>query len=194
MNKLQPFFDYVARFIELNTEEIESISNYLKVEKKKAGTILLREGQTARVSYFNLKGCVRQFYLVEGNEKSTAFYLESQFISSMRSFVNKSPADHYLECLEDCILIPITNSIEKELLDTFPKMERFARLVLEEELGNYQVMLSNQIFLNPEERYLELTKNHKALLQRVSLKHLATFLGISPESLSRIRKRIAKRN
>lgn len=194
MQELQAFFDYIAQYIELNDAETEAIAKHLSVEKKKAGTVLLREGQKARVSYFNLKGCVRQFYLVDGTEKTTAFYLESQFISSMRSFIHGTPSDHYLECLEDCELVPISSGLESELLESFPKMERFARMVLEEELGNYQAMLSNQISLKPEERYLELAENRKDLLQRVSLKHLATYLGLSPESLSRIRKRIAKRN
>ncbi len=148
----------------------------------------------SQTSYFILKGCVRLFYIVDGEEKSTFFYTEEMFITSFKSFTEMIPANHYLECIEDCSLVLIHFATEKRLLSKFPKLEVFARIHLERELANYQDMLSNYILLNPEKRYLKLIKNSPHLLQRVPLYQIASYIGVKPESLSRIRNRITKNN
>jgi CRP-like cAMP-binding protein len=183
----------MSKFIQLDEKEIEAISSQIHIKNFKAGDVLLKEGNISKVSYFNLKGCVRLYYLIDGEEKTTFFYTENRFISSIRSFTTNTPADHYLECIEDCVLAPIPYDIEKELLINFPKLETFARIILEQELANYQEMLSAYIMSNPEQRYQRILKNNPDLLQRVPLYHLASYLGIKAESLSRIRKRISKK-
>ncbi len=146
----------------------------------------------SQTSFFNLKGCVRLYYLIDGEEKTTFFYTENKFITSIRSFTQKEPSNHYLECIEDCTLTLIPYDVEKKLLEKFPKLESFARLILEQELGNYQDMLSTYIVSNPEQRYLNLLKNNSQLLQRVPLFQLASYIGVKAESLSRIRNRVTK--
>jgi CRP-like cAMP-binding protein len=111
----------------------------------------------------------------------------------MRSFTTNTPADHYLECIEDCVLALIPFELEKALLTKFPKLETFARISLEQEVANYQEMLSAYIISNPEQRYQRLLTNNPDLLQRVPLYHLASYLGVKAESLSRIRRRISKK-
>jgi len=183
---------YISKFVLLEEEEIEVISSLIEIKTYKKGHILLREGMISQTSYFNIKGCVRLFYLIDGEEKTTFFYTENKFITSIRSFINKEPSNHYLECIEDCTLALIPYDIEKKLLTEFPKLESFARIILEQELGNYQEMLSSYILSNPEQRYLNLLKNSPELLQRVPLFQLASYIGVKAESLSRIRNRIAK--
>lgn len=187
-----PLIEHILKFIQLDEKEIEVISSKIAIKHYKTGDVLLKEGNISRVSYFILKGCIRRYHLVDGEEKTTFFYTENSFVSSIRSFTTNSPANHYLECIEDCTLALIPYDIEKELLKTFPKLETFARISLEQELANYQEMLSAYIISNPEQRYLRLLKNNPDLLQRVPLYHLASYIGIKAESLSRIRKRIRK--
>lgn len=184
---------YISEFVKLDKKEIDAISSQIQVKAYEKGAILLKEGMIARVSYFNLKGCVRLYYLIDGEEKTTFFYTENQFITSIRSFTTNTPANHYLECVEDCILAIIPYEIEKKLLESFPKLEAFARINLENELANYQEMLSTYVMANPEQRYLNLLKKSPDLLQRVPLYQLASYIGVKAESLSRIRNRISKK-
>ncbi|BDS10388.1 Crp/Fnr family transcriptional regulator [Aureispira anguillae] len=183
--------DYISNFVDLDEREISAIKEGIPIKNFKKGTILLREGQVSKMAFFNLKGCVRSYGLFNGEEKTTFFYLENRFITSMRSFTQQVPAAHYLECIEDCTLGLLSYDTEKRLLQTFPKFEFLSRLLLEEELGNYQEMLSSYIMTNPERRYLNLIQNHPELKERIPQYHLATYLGITPESLSRIRKRLS---
>lgn len=184
---------YISKFIQLNKEEIKAISSQIQIRNYKSGDVLLREGNVSRVSYFNLKGCVRLYYIVDGEEKTTFFYTEEKFITSLRSLTEGIPSNHYLECIEDCTLALIPYETEKQLLIKFPNLEVFVRINLEQELANYQEMLSTYILSNPEQRYLNLLQNFPTLLQRVPLYQLASYIGVKAESLSRIRSRITKR-
>ena len=185
--------DYISQYVELTEKEIEEILSTISIKSYQAGDILLKEGMISKTSYFNLKGCVRLFYLIDGEEKTTFFYTENQFITSIRSFTENIPANHYLECVEECFLVLIPYETEKELLQKFPKLETFARILLEQELANYQDMLSTFIISNPEQRYLNLLQTNPDLLKRVPLYQLASYIGVKAESLSRIRNRIRKR-
>ena len=189
---IHKLIEHISSFIRLDQEAIEVISSLIQIKAYEKGELLLKEGAISDVSYFNLEGCVRLYYLVDGEEKTTFFYTENQFITSMRSFTKKEPSNHYLECIENCCLALVPYHIEQDLLAKFPKLESFARIVLEQELGNYQEMLSSYIISSPEKRYLNLMKNQPTLLQRVPLYQLASYIGVKPESLSRIRKRITQ--
>jgi CRP-like cAMP-binding protein len=188
-----PLIEYISQFIQLNKEETKAISSQIQIRNFKTGDVLLKEGSISKVSYFNLKGCVRLYYIVNGEEKTTFFYTEEKFITSLRSLTEGIPSNHYLECIEDCTLALIPYETEKQLLRKFPKLEAFARIHLEQELANYQEMLSSYILSNPEQRYLNLLQNSPSLLQRVPLYQLASYIGVKAESLSRIRNRITKK-
>ena len=187
------FLEYISNFVQLDPQETQAISSLIQIKKFKKGEILLKEGMISRTSYFNLKGCVRMYYNLKEGEKTTFFYTENQFILSMSSFTHGTPSNHFLECTEESQLAIIPYDIEMELLKRFPKIQTFTKAVLEKELGNYQEMLSAYIISSPEQRYLNLLKNNPTLLQRVPLFQLATFIGVQPESLSRLRNRLAKR-
>ena len=187
------FLDYISNFVQLDPQEAQAISSLIQIKKFKKGEILLKEGMISRTSYFNLKGCVRMYYNLKEGEKTTFFYTENQFILSMSSFTHGTPSNHFLECTEESHLAIIPYDLEIELLKRFPKIQTFTKAVLEKELGNYQEMLSAYIISSPEQRYLNVLKNNPTLLQRVPLFQLATFIGVQPESLSRLRNRLAKR-
>lgn len=185
---------YISQFVELNTVEKEEIAKFIEIKTFKKGHLLLKEGMVSHTSYFNLEGCVRMFYKINDEEKTTHFYTENQFIVSFKSFTQRKPSDHYLECVETCALALIPYDIEKRLLHRFSKLETFSRIALEQELGNYQEMLANYITSTPEQRYLNLLKQNQDLIQRVPLFQLASYIGVKAESLSRIRSRLSKKN
>jgi len=174
----------------LRKEVVDALVDTIQIRTYEAGDILLRAGQIAVECYHNLQGCVRQYYLVDGEEVTTFFYTEGQNIGSYASTTRREPARHYLTCVEETALAVLTPKQENELYRKFPRLESLARAGMEEQLGDYQEMLANYITTTPEERYLDLMENRPELLNRVPQYQLASYIGVKPESLSRIRRRI----
>lgn len=171
-------------------EEIEVAMSLIAIASFKKGEILLRAGEFCTKGYAVVSGCVRQYYVVDGEEKTTFFYTEGQSIFSPNTTTKSVPVKYYLSCVEETTLSIMTLENQLELYKKFPVLESMSRKALQEELHNYQEMLSAYITTNPEERYLNLLKYRPELLNRVPQYQLASYLGVTPESLSRIRKRI----
>ncbi|MBL6447949.1 Crp/Fnr family transcriptional regulator [Fulvivirga sp. 29W222] len=176
--------------VSLTEEELQAISAAIEIRAYKAGTILLEAGEIATECYLNLKGCVRQYYFIDGEEKTTFFYTEDQPIASFASATKKMPSTHYLSCVEDTVLSVMSFEKEEKLYKKYPRFESLCRIGVEEQLGDYQEILAKYITSSPEERYLNLLETRPDLLNRVPQYQLASYLGVKPESLSRIRKRI----
>lgn len=185
--------DCVEECIPMTLAEKETLNELITIRVFKKGTLILREGQISTNCYSILNGCIRQYYLIDGVERTTFFYTEGQSIYALRGSSENTPANHYLACVEDTALTIMTREAERELFRRFPRFEFLSRRALEEELGNYQQMLANYIIKSPEERYLHLLENRPGLLDRVPHYHLASYLGVKPESLSRIRRRIMRK-
>ncbi|QQX75274.1 MULTISPECIES: Crp/Fnr family transcriptional regulator [Aequorivita] len=183
----------ISRYLELTNEEASAFAECIPIKSFKKGDILLREGQVCRDSYFVIEGCVRKYYIIDGDERTTAFYVEDESIASLQSYTNKTPANHYFECVEDCRLAVLNYEKEQELFKRVPKYEALCRMSMEDDFGEQQEALAKFITSSPEERYKNLLETRPDLIQRVPQYHLASYLGVKPESLSRIRKRIAKK-
>jgi len=189
----QMILDYLARFTKLTKEEEEIILNNIHLKEVKKGTHLLKEGQFAELSFFVFKGCIRQYYLKDGEERTTNFFLEGDTISVSFPSGNPSPSKFYLQSLEDCVLSIGDETVENEMFEQHPKFETICRIATESKLADTNEEMSNFIINSPEERYLNLLETRPELLNRVPQYQLASYLGMKPESLSRIRKRILKR-
>jgi Cyclic nucleotide-binding domain len=122
----QQIIKYVSQFVQLSPVEIQAIIENLYVRTFKKGATLLREGQYSPLCYFILKGCVRKYYLVDGEEKTTHFYTEGEPISSYQGTFKRAPAKFYLSCVEDTIVSVGIPEDEKAFLQKFPKLKRFA--------------------------------------------------------------------
>jgi len=177
----------------LSAEEAQAMDELVPIRTFAKGTVLLEAGAVATASYYAIKGCVRLYYMVDGDERTTAFYTEGQSIASLHSFVNQVPANHYLACVEESTLAVWSYTGEKELFRRFPRLESFCRVSLENDFGQHQELLASFIIKTPEERYTELMATRPDLLQRVPQYLLASYLGVKPESLSRIRKRMLRK-
>ena len=181
---------FITKFNTFNQDEIRAIVENTQVEFFKKGTIILKEDEICTKCYFVLSGCVRQYQLVDGEEKTTAFFTEEQAAILYSSYLKKSPSKYYLSCVEDCILTTGTREQEQKLHKQYPKLEYLVHTLMPKDFSKIQERLSSIINHSPEDRYLELIKNQPELINRVPLHQLASYIGVTPESFSRIRKRI----
>lgn len=181
---------YLSQFARLSEAEAVAIVESVTVQAFKKGDFLLKEGQITDLCCFVIKGCVRQYYLIDGEEKTTNFYTEGQPVPPHEGSVNQMPAKFYLSCVEDSVVTTGSKVSEEAFFENFPKLFATSNTALEAQWVKQQEQLSNFIIHSPEERYLHLLETRPDLLDRVPHYQIASYLGIKPESLSRIRKRI----
>jgi CRP-like cAMP-binding protein len=181
---------FLSQFTNLTDEESATILEELNVRSFKKGTVLLREGQIPKLSYFVLKGYVRQYIIVNGEEKTTDFFTEGQPVS-VQEGLNKQGSKYFLVCGEEAVMtVGRISDYEEEEFQINPKFEKVCRLIAEQKSYNYKELLELYMVNSPEERYLNFIRVRPDLADRVPQYQIASFLGIKPESLSRIRKRI----
>ncbi|MBO1513649.1 Crp/Fnr family transcriptional regulator [Metabacillus bambusae] len=184
---------YMTKFTSLSEEEQQKISEELLIEEYKKGTILLRQGDVPTKCYFVLKGCVRQYFIDElGKEITSNFYTEEQAIASFNHHKQDKSSKYFLTCLEDSILVVGDIDKEKDMYNKYSQLESMTRKMIEINLGEVQDDYALFINYSPEERYKALLMKRANLVDRVPQHQLASYLGITPESLSRIKKRIFK--
>ena len=186
-------FDFISKYVTLTDEEKNAILSLNIFHSFKKGTILLREGQKSKDSYFVLKGCIRTYYMVDGEEKTTAFYTEMEALSPP-CVTSKTPSAYYISCTEDALLTVSTADMEVEVNRKFPKFETVCRLLSEELLAQQRIDFDEFKTSSPEQRYQNLLQKRPDLIQRVPQHQLASYLGIKPQSLSRLRARIVEKN
>ncbi|WAC11485.1 Crp/Fnr family transcriptional regulator [Dyadobacter pollutisoli] len=186
-------FDFISKYISLTEDEKNIIISLNTFRTIKKGTILLREGQHSNEAYFVLKGCIRSYYMIDGVEKTTAFYTEMEALTPP-CVINKAPSEYYISCIEDSIITISTPEMEVEIFNKFPKFESMCRILSEELLAKQQINFDEFKTSSPEQRYLNLLQSRPDLIQRVPQHQLASYLGIKPESLSRLRARITEKS
>ena len=182
--------NYFNSYTTLTQEEEDGIKESMDIRYFKKGDVLLKENDISETCYFIIKGCVRQYSFIDGEEKTTAFYTEKQSVFFQESCTNRKPTGFYLACTEDCIMAVGNEEKEMELYNRFPRFAIIAKQILEQEFSKQQKLLASFMTDSPEQRYLNLLKHQPSLVQRVPQYQIASYIGIKPESLSRIRKRL----
>lgn len=158
----------------------------------KKGSILLKEGQKTRENIFVLKGMIRVYYVIQGEEKTTAFYAEMEGLTPA-CVVSNTPSDCYISCVEDCVLLVSNVDTSEEVNRRFPKFDVMCRVFSDELLAKERLDFDAFKTSTPEQRYLNLLHKRPDLVRRVPQHQLASFLGITPQSLSRMRARIVEK-
>lgn len=185
-------FDFISKYITLTEDEKNALVSLDIFHSVKKGTTLLKEGQESKESYFVLKGCIRTYYVLDGEEKTTAFYTEMEVLTPP-CVISKTPSEYYVSCVEDSILTISNSDMEGEVNSKFPKFETLCRILSEELLAKQRIDFDAFKTSSPEQRYLNLLQSRPDLVQRVPQHQLASFLGIKPQSLSRLRARITEK-
>ncbi len=167
----------------------EQVGGMFQEKEIAAKTILLREGEISQNIYFIRKGCLRIWFNNDGKDISFQFFFEGQAVSSFESFFSRQPSMFSLESLEACSLIVISRSDFDSLLQHLPELKDGFITILTQRLSNYAGLFLSRIKDNPQKRYRELIKNYPEIIRRVPQHYIASYLGITPISLSRIRNK-----
>jgi len=181
------------QFTDFNDSELEIIMPYFENKEFKKKTILLNVGTVSNEVFYIINGCIRLYCEKGGEELSTYFFTENMFAGSYDSFLSRKPSKVAIETLEECEVLILTHESQENLYKVFPKMNEFIRKAIELRFVLLHDLFISYLLNSPEERYLTLLKERPELLQRIPQRQIASFLGITPVSLSRIRNRIAKK-
>ncbi|MFK7971253.1 MAG: Crp/Fnr family transcriptional regulator [Bacteroidia bacterium] len=178
----------VSKFGMLSEAEIELIIDKTIVDFFSKDTVLLKEGQVPTKCYMVIEGCVREYIIKDGEEKSTAFFFEGDtFTPHVR---DGKPSRHYWECMEDCVLTISDKGFEESIRNAIPRLESVFQEIAIEKINRGREEWTQFVTSSPEERYLNVLETKPYLLNRIPLRHVASYLGMKPQSLSRIRKRL----
>ncbi|MGY6743580.1 MAG: Crp/Fnr family transcriptional regulator [Cecembia sp.] len=179
-------FDYLP----LSDEQWEVFKQGFKIRKYRKGDFILNEGEIERFLSIVITGCTRHYVMVKEEEKSFDFSFQHEFNCSYSSFIQQEPSRFFIQALEDCVLASIHYDFLQQLYHHYPESNKFGRTAVEQ---YYIWREQREISLmtdSAQERYLRLMEKYPIYLEQVPLKHLASYLNIKPESLSRIRKKL----
>lgn len=177
----------IAEFGTLSHETINDIKKVAKIRDVHKDDILVREGEYSYELYFIAKGGARAYYLKNGRNITDWFAFENDFISSIVSFFLSVPSQHYIEVLEDSTLMVLQLKDIEELCDKYHDFERLARMSITKTMLQLQQRIVNLQFKTSKERYDGLLEKFPQIELRAPLGHIASYLGITQETLSRIR-------
>jgi CRP-like cAMP-binding protein len=181
------------KYVVFNEAEWIVFSQHLNLIALKKKKHFAESGKVCNNIGFIVSGSVRYYNIKDGEEITGYFSFENEFVSSYKSYLTQQPSINYIQALEDTRLITISHKNMQQMLANpmlAYKMERFGRLVAESYLICYEDRMTSFITKTPEERYLDLLSTGRDILQRMPQHYIAHFLGITPVSLSRIRRRI----
>ena len=180
---------YLHERITLSEEQFELIFSLFKLRKVQRNEILFNKGQICKHFYFVNKGCIRMFYVhPNGTEITRYFAFEKNFGTAFASFITQKPSLEYIQAVEKSELLSIFRNDFYQILETIPLFEKIYRHILEASHENNSQRIESLLGKNAKERYVSLMKQNPGMTERISNKLVASYLGISPETLSRIKR------
>ena len=186
---------YVLKTVCLSAAELEYFNSILQYKVIPKKTMLLQAGNICNFEAYVIKGCIREYYIdSNGAEVTLQFAVEDWWVSDITSFQDQKVSNMYIETLEDCELLMLSRESKEQLLAEVPKLERMFRLMIQRHLSVIQSRLFKTITHTGMEKYLEFIKRYPTIPQRVPQHYIASYLGMSPEFLSKLRTRHLKNN
>jgi CRP/FNR family transcriptional regulator len=183
-----PLITHIQKFVTLTNEEQELVVNYLKFEELSKKKYLLSEGDICNAQYFVVEGCVRMYFIKEsGVEQIVQFGIDNWWISDYTSFTIHSPSQFYIQAVQRSKVIVLTQTRQDELLDKLPKLEKYFRRIYQRAYAAAQTRLIFFTDLSGEEKYHHFASRFPDFVQRIPQYMLASYLGITPEFLSKVR-------
>ncbi len=188
---LDKFKIQIRKITDFSEDECSMFIPYLNKKVLKKGDYLLQEGQKVDEISFVAKGVLRFYYIADGKEINNHFFLENDYAVSYLDFLKGTPSRYYIQALEDCELLSFNAVSLQKAYDQSKNWERFGRIVAESVYAMATNRFESFLFLSAKERYLQMLKDYPRFIRSIPLYHLASYLGIERESLSRIRKELS---
>ena len=185
---------YVSKCIHLNPTEFEMLRSVMRPQHFPAKSYLLREGEICRFEAFVTNGCLRKYCIDEGgHEVNLQFAPEEWWISDLTSFTEETPSKLFIQAMEDSEVLMINHADKEDMFRKIPALERMFRLMLQRSHATMQERFVSILTQPAEERYLDFLNKYPGIMNRVAQHHIASYLGMTPEFLSKVRKRVATR-
>jgi len=181
----------LAMHVSLDKDEADHVQSALQYKIIRKNSLVLKSGDICRSIYFVNKGCLRIFNTDDkGDEHNISFFPEFWWAADISSFSTQTPAFYAISALEHSEVFQLDYTVFEKLLVTVPKMERFFRILVQNGFHLYQLRITSNLSKTAEERYEEFQKQYPGLEQRISQKHIASYIGITPVFLSKVRKKL----
>lgn len=185
--------EYINQIVSLTTDEADAIENAYAFKEIAKGDFWVKQGKICEQVAYVVKGKLRTFYIDDtGNEVTCYFVAEDNFISSFTSFLTNTPTQENISALEDTVLRVITKRKLEDLSEMIPKLHIFRRIIAENLFITMEKRIAMLQSLSAYERYENMLKESPDILLKVPLQYTASFLGITPQHLSRLRKELLK--
>jgi CRP-like cAMP-binding protein len=184
---MEEFIDFVKQYVSLSGAAADAIRTRAKHNTLLKGDLLAEEGKTCKNLYFLSSGTLRTYLFHKGKDVTHWIYPENTMITSWHSYLLRKPSSEYIEATETTQLISLSYTDWQELYEDFPELERFIRLIMEEQIAGIDEFYKGYYFMSAKEKYELLIAVFPAITQKANLGHIASMLGITQETLSRIR-------
>lgn len=193
--EFQPYFDlFMQQFPQMDLEAKKFTRSILIIKKYDKKEFLFKSGEVQKEIGYVCQGLMRKYYINEkGNKITTGFINEKGYATDYPSFIRQIPSKYYIECLEPSMVVKMPYDKVQEAYRKYKDSEMYGRLIAEIVLTRETDRVESFLFENAEERYLKFMDQNKDIINRISLSHLSSYLGIERQSLSRIRTNIAKK-
>ena len=191
---MQSILENIAKHVSLTPEEETLFLSKTETKQFKTKTILLSAGEVATCTYFVNSGILRSFNINDNIiEHVLHFACEGWWIGDMYSYISGKPGNLFLEVLDDAEVVIITKENQQQLYQEIPKLERFFRILAENSLVAHQERLMDNLSLTAEERFEKFCFKYPTLIQKVPQKHIASYIGVTPEFFSKMKSRMLKK-
>lgn len=189
----KPLIEYFNQLLPLDEAEQTIVEQVFKERKIKKRQFILQEGDVSKFNTFVLEGCFKMYMVdINGKEHNLQFAIENWWIGDIGSFHSEKPSKLYIEALENSIILQIKKEDQLKLFVDYPKFNRIFRVFTENALVSTQQRVLQNISSTAEERYLDFLERYPYFFNRISNVQIASYLGVTPEFLSTIRKRLVK--
>lgn len=190
---VQPLIDYFNAMIPLSNEEEQAVITSFVPRTIKKRDFILQQGQTCSHNTFVTNGCFRMYTIdAAGKEHNLQFAIEHWWIGDIGSFHSEKPSKLYIKALEDSTILQINNEDQLKLFVDYPKFNRIFRVLSENAMVSQQRRILQNISSTAEERYLDFVERYPHFFNRISNVQIASYLGVTPEFLSTVRKRLSQ--
>lgn len=191
---MNPILQNISKHIALTPEEQQLFLSKTETKKFKAKTLILNAGEVCKYSYFVNSGLLRSFTINDNSvEHVLSFACEGWWIGDMYSLLSQKPGNLFIEVMEDAEVILLSKANQEELYLQIPKLERFFRILIENALVANQERLMNNLSLTAEERFEKFCQKYPTLIQKLPQKHIASYIGVTPEFFSKMKSRMLKK-